>query len=98
MITATDTVSFTGDGSNGRSSAAISRVAQNAEGKGGDVEITSNSLSVSDGAFLSASTLGQGDAGSVMITATDTVSFTGVGSNGRSSEARSSVAEGAEGK
>jgi filamentous hemagglutinin family protein len=97
-IAATDSVSFTEVGSNGGSSGASSTVEQGAEGKGGDVEITSNSLSVSDGAQLVSSTLGQGDAGSVRITATDTVSFTGVGSNGGSSGARSSVAQGAEGK
>jgi filamentous hemagglutinin family protein len=97
-ITATDTVFFDGVGSNGSSSAASSSVAQGAQGKGGDVEITTNSLSVTNGAQLSASTFGRGDAGNVRITATDTVSFTGVGSDGRPNSVRSAVERGAEGK
>ncbi|HEY9668083.1 MAG TPA: filamentous hemagglutinin N-terminal domain-containing protein [Coleofasciculaceae cyanobacterium] len=96
-IRATDTVSFSGVGSNGLSSGASSQVVQGAEGKGGDVEIITNSLSITDGAFLSASTRGRGDAGNVKITASDTVAFAGVGSNGLSSGARSMVIQGAQG-
>jgi large exoprotein involved in heme utilization and adhesion len=68
-----------------------------AEGKGGDIEITSNSLSVTDGAQLAASTLGRGDAGNVRIRATEKVSFIGVDSNGNPSAAGSTVERGAEG-
>ncbi len=96
-IRATDTVSFAGVGSNGFSSGAFSTVAQGGEGNGGDVEITTNSLSLTDGAAVSASTFGRGDAGNVRIRATDTVSFAGVGSNGRYSGAFSTVAQGGEG-
>jgi large exoprotein involved in heme utilization and adhesion len=97
-ITASDTVSFAGVGSNGFSSGAFSTVEQGGEGKGGDVEITTNSLTVTDGAQLTASTFGRGDAGNVKITASDTVSFAGVGSNGFSSGAFSTVEQGGEGK
>ncbi|HEY9834596.1 MAG TPA: filamentous hemagglutinin N-terminal domain-containing protein, partial [Stenomitos sp.] len=96
-ITATNTVSFDGVGSNGRSSLATSAVGAGALGNGGDINITTGSLSVSNGAFLIASTYGRGNAGSVRITATDTVSFDGVGSNGITSGVNSDVGAGAVG-
>jgi filamentous hemagglutinin family protein len=43
--------------------------------KGGDINITAGSLSLTDGAKLSASTFGQGDAGSVFVKAIDSVSL-----------------------
>ncbi|NEP43573.1 MAG: hypothetical protein F6K35_31835, partial [Okeania sp. SIO2H7] len=44
---------------------------------GGDIKINVKNLSVIDGAFISASTLGNGDAGSVEIHATETVVLDG---------------------
>jgi filamentous hemagglutinin family protein len=77
-ITARDTVSFDGASSNGKnSSAALSSV--EALGNGGDINITTGSLRVTNGATLSASTFGFGNAGTVTITAHDTVSFKGEG-------------------
>ncbi|MEC4819222.1 MAG: filamentous hemagglutinin N-terminal domain-containing protein, partial [Scytonema sp. PMC 1069.18] len=62
------------------------------EGKGGNIEISADSLSVTNGARLQASTYGQGDAGNVIInvrdvsfdngTAFSTVEQTGVGKGG----------------
>jgi filamentous hemagglutinin family protein len=96
-ITATDTVSFDGVGSNEQSSGAFSQVNPGAVGNGGDINLSTRSLSVSNGAVLVANTRGQGEAGSVNITATDTISFDGVGSNGLSSGAFSNVTAGAVG-
>ncbi len=97
-INARDSVSFDGFGSDGFPSAALSAVEFEGIGKGGDINITAGSLSVTNGAYLSASTLGQeGDAGSVNINARDTVSFNGVGSNGLPSAAFSTVESGAVG-
>jgi filamentous hemagglutinin family protein len=94
IINARDTVSFDGVDSNGVfSSAAFSSVQETGVGNGGDINITTGSLRVSNGAQLSASTSGQGKAGSVIISARDTVAFDGVGSNGLSSGAFSSVRE-----
>ncbi|MEH1840727.1 MAG: filamentous hemagglutinin N-terminal domain-containing protein [Nostoc sp.] len=67
-------------------------------GKGGNINITAESLSAIDGAFLSASTYGRGNAGSVNINARDTVSFDGVSSDGTSSGAYSTVDSEAVGK
>ncbi|MBD1806972.1 filamentous hemagglutinin N-terminal domain-containing protein [Microcoleus sp. FACHB-SPT15] len=90
-ITATDTVSFDGALSPKEFSGALSLVENGAEGNGGNLNITTGSLYVTNGAVLSASTRGEGDAGDVNINATDTVSFDGVGSNGLSSRATSRV-------
>ncbi|MBE9228043.1 S-layer family protein [Phormidium sp. LEGE 05292] len=77
-ITASDVVSFDGF-AGGFSSAAFSMVESEGKGKGGGIEITAKSVSVTGGAALTASTRdkGEGDAGSVKITASDVVSFDG---------------------
>ncbi|URD48509.1 filamentous hemagglutinin N-terminal domain-containing protein [Chroococcidiopsis sp. CCNUC1] len=90
-INAHDNVSFDGIFGNVQSSAALSAVESEGIGKGGDINITGRSLWVTNGAYLSASTFGQGDAGSVNINARDSVSFNGVGSNGLPSAAFSTV-------
>ncbi|MEQ8970416.1 MAG: filamentous hemagglutinin N-terminal domain-containing protein [Coleofasciculus sp. C1-SOL-03] len=66
-IVAGDTVSF-------NRGFVFSTVAQEAVGQGGDINITTESLSVSNNAQLNASTFGQGNSGSVTINASDTVS------------------------
>jgi filamentous hemagglutinin family protein len=91
IINARDTVAFDGVDSNGFSSAAYSNVEGTGIGDGGDINITSGSLRVSNGAQLVANTFGQGKAGSVIINTRDTVAFDGVGSNGASSAAYSNV-------
>ncbi|MCC5636529.1 filamentous hemagglutinin N-terminal domain-containing protein [Nostoc sp. CHAB 5844] len=78
-------------------SGAISTVSREADGNGGDVRITTNSLIVSNGSGLSAATLGKGDAGSVIIDAQQ-VLFDGTSSDGIfNSSAFSAVEPGAEG-
>ncbi|MBD2692308.1 beta strand repeat-containing protein [Anabaena catenula] len=89
-IKATDTVKFDG-------SYATSQVTSRGNGNAGGIDITTGSLSVTNGAQLSATTFGTGDAGTVKIKATDTVKFDGV-SNGFSSGAFSQVTSGAVGK
>ncbi len=68
-----------------------------AEGKAGGVSITTKSLEVLNGAELSASTEGVGDAGSVTINATDSVKFDGEDKDGFPSAALSEVKPGAVG-
>ncbi|MGB6300907.1 MAG: filamentous hemagglutinin N-terminal domain-containing protein [Rivularia sp. (in: cyanobacteria)] len=48
-------------------------------GKGGDIQITTNNLSVSNLAEISASTSGEGDAGNITINARDKVTFSDLG-------------------
>ena len=91
IIDARDTVSFEGVGADGFRSGALSFVQQGAVGRGGNVEITTGSLLVTNRAVLRASTAGQGDAGNIIINARDTVSFL------NDSPALSVIAEGAVG-
>ncbi|MBD2184175.1 two-partner secretion domain-containing protein [Aerosakkonema funiforme] len=90
-IIASDTVTFDGEGKDGLPSGAFSRVEPSAEGDAGGVSITAKSLFVTNGAELSSSTLGQGNAGSVTIMASDTVTFDGERQNGSNSGAFSQV-------
>ena len=90
-ITARDTVAFDGGGSDGNPSGAGSQVASTGVGNGGDVKITTGSLSLTNGAQVSTATLGQGNAGNVIINARDTVAFDGVNQNGSTSGAFSAV-------
>ncbi len=71
-ITARDTVSI-----DGQQTLILTTVAPEAVGTGGNIKITTGSLSVTNGAELSANTQGQGDAGNVTIEADDTVSIDG---------------------
>jgi filamentous hemagglutinin family protein len=100
IVVAHDTVKFEGGqgkGSNFASSRAYSRVEQGAEGQAGNIHITTGAFSAINGAFLSASVRGQGNAGNVIIDARDTVEFDGVGSDGISSGAYSQSLLGAVG-
>lgn len=76
-----DTTSFLGvypsPFSLGSFSSGIFTAARNF-GNGGEIRITTNSLLVQDGARLNSSTFGQGSAGSIIITARDTVLLDGV--------------------
>ncbi|MCC5621133.1 filamentous hemagglutinin N-terminal domain-containing protein [Nostoc sp. CHAB 5715] len=96
-ITARDTISFDGVDSNGFPSGAFSNVAPGGVGTSDDINIITGSLFLTNGAQLVAATFGRGNAGSVNITARDTISFDGIGSNGFSSGAFSNVLQGGEG-
>jgi large exoprotein involved in heme utilization and adhesion len=61
----------------GSASGISSRVRTGATGNGGNITISSGSLSLSDGALLIASTYGQGNAGNVSVQATDSVELSG---------------------
>ncbi|MBD2603799.1 filamentous hemagglutinin N-terminal domain-containing protein [Scytonema hofmannii FACHB-248] len=72
-ITARNSALFSGTGASGFSSGAFSPVRENGVGRGGNVEITTGSLVVNNGAQLAAGTQGRGDSGSVIINARDSV-------------------------
>ncbi len=92
IINAQQTVSLSGD-----DTVAFSTLDDDGKGRGGDINITTASLSLTNGAQLAASTFGKGNAGNVNIDAQDTVTFAGVGRNGLFSGAFSSVEPGAVG-
>jgi len=82
-------VLFTGD-----NTLIVSNVQDSAEGKGGNVTITADSLTVKEGAQVNAFTRGRGDAGNVTINVTGAVSFDGVGiSDGFPTNVASNVQE-----
>jgi filamentous hemagglutinin family protein len=84
-IVARDVVSFDGVG------AAFSSVLRGGIGKGGDINITTGSFSVSNGAQLVADTRGIGNAGNIIIDARDTVFLNGISSDGFASALGTSV-------
>ena len=80
-INADNHIVFEGD-----DTAIFTLINQNGEGRGGNIIFKTQTLSLSDGAQLVASTIGQGNAGDVNIQATRLVSLTGTNSvTGRSS-------------
>ncbi len=83
-VNATDSIFL--DGGRGEFvSGVFSTVERSGVGTGGDINVNTRTLSLTDGAQLIASTRGQGNAGSVTVNATDSVSLDGVSSNGFSS-------------
>ncbi|MBD2778018.1 beta strand repeat-containing protein [Iningainema tapete] len=81
-VKATHTISFDGVGSNGSLSGIFNNVSPGAVGEGGNISLTSETLSASNGAQIIASTFGQGNAGNITIDARDSISLRGVSSNG----------------
>ena len=67
---------------------------RDAVGDAGKIDITTGSLSATNGSQINSFTRGQGNAGDISINATDSVTFDGVDSNGNSSGLYSSVEAG----
>ena len=88
-----DTARFVGSNPNdGSPSGAFNQIGPDGAGRGGNVEIHANTLEVLEGATLSTSTFGRGEAGSVILEIADTARFVGVDSiDGGSSGAFSSI-------
>ena len=90
-ITASDTILLDGEASPEDSTSVFSRVEEGAKGNAGDIFITTDSLEVTNGALVSAGTSGEGNGGSVTITASEKVLFDGEDSEGEGSGAFSQV-------
>ncbi len=91
-ITASDTIFLSGLNNQGLSFSAIgSQVDFVATGNSEGIKITTGSLSLDDGARISATTFGEGDAGAIEITASDTISLSGLDSQGNFSGILSEV-------
>ena len=96
-INATDSVLLDGEFSNGSLSRILSVVSvrpmsngPGGMGDAGNIEITTNSLNITNGAFISTSTSAMGDAGSINLNANQ-ISLDGVSSRGDSSGIFSAV-------
>jgi large exoprotein involved in heme utilization and adhesion len=88
-----DTLSVSGVGSNQRPSAIASAVLTGGTGNGSEINIQTRTASFADGATLSANTSSaiggtQGNAGNIRITASDAVTFDGIGAGGFNTSAR----------
>ncbi|MBW4431566.1 MAG: filamentous hemagglutinin N-terminal domain-containing protein [Pelatocladus maniniholoensis HA4357-MV3] len=81
-----------GVGSNQQPSAIASEVDTNGNGNGGSIDLSANNLFLKNGARISTSTFGQGNAGAIKIKAGDTLSVDGIGSNNISTQISSIVA------
>ncbi len=75
-INVRDRVSLRG-GSSNTTSSIFSRVAPEAQGNGGNVQLTVGSLRLSEGAQISTSTQGRGNAGNITVDARDEIILTG---------------------
>ena len=71
IIDAKDSISFNNE------SAVFSNIGQQGKGNGGNIEINTNSLSLTNNSQLLTNSFGEGNAGNIIINATDTVSFDG---------------------
>ncbi|TBR60334.1 hypothetical protein B4U84_05530 [Westiellopsis prolifica IICB1] len=68
-IQARDRVVFDGFGLNGYSSGAVSSTENTGIGKGGNIDINTRSLSITNGAVVGARTRGKGDGGNIILNA-----------------------------
>ncbi|MBD1874983.1 filamentous hemagglutinin N-terminal domain-containing protein [Nodosilinea sp. FACHB-131] len=98
ILTVAEQARFEGSSPTGFDSGAFSLVGPNGVGAGGNIQITARNLEVLNGAILSASTFGLGDAGSVNLNITELVRFVGFSPiDGDLSGVFSSVEPGVEG-
>ena len=93
IIKATETISLDGEDENGFSSIISSAVQTGAVGNGGAVRIDTKKLTLTNGAQINSGTFGEGNAGSLTINATDTISLDGEGRDGNNSQIDSSVGQ-----
>ncbi|MGL5940092.1 MAG: filamentous hemagglutinin N-terminal domain-containing protein [Waterburya sp.] len=83
-INATESITLDGTTPDGQFRSVItSQVESGATGNGGNVDITTANLSIDNGAFISAGTLGEGDGGNVLINATDSITLDGTTPDGQ---------------
>jgi filamentous hemagglutinin family protein len=92
-----DSVLLDGERKDGTTSAISSEVTDTGVGNAGGIELTTNKLSITNGARLNASTRGKGDAGSVKINASNSILLDGETKDGDSSGISSQVSRSAEG-
>ena len=97
-IIAPDNILIDGESSNGTSSSAFSQIDLDAIGDSGGVTITTGFLYLTNGGVVTASTFGEGDAGSINITARDSITIDGENSLGFPSGITSGFALEAKGK
>jgi filamentous hemagglutinin family protein len=96
-LTVTDTLSLIGLGGDEGFSKIESAVQEGAVGNGGNIRVTARSIALDDGAYLISTTGGEGNAGNVTLTVSDTLSLAGVDGDGNPSVIASGAYEAAVG-
>jgi filamentous hemagglutinin family protein len=96
VVNATDKITLAGEDASLASTIA-SDVNAGAIGNSGNVSITANSLTATNGGTISATTRGRGNAGSVVVNVADTITLDGEDSRSFPSVIVSSVNQGSEG-
>ncbi len=97
QISARDLVEVVGQGAAtselqlGVNSSVTSGVSPDGVGKGGNLSIETNKLSIRDGGEVSSSLYGQGNAGDIQVRANESVEVVGIGSNGLYSQLGANV-------
>ncbi|MCX7597216.1 MAG: S-layer family protein, partial [Fischerella sp.] len=91
IINAKGDISADGEDNSGGNSGIFATVEEEAEGDAGGVTVSTNDLSLTNGAQINANTLGKGNAGSVVVNATGTIFVSGEGKDGFNSGISSNV-------
>jgi large exoprotein involved in heme utilization and adhesion len=93
-----DAVIIDGVSGNNFTSSAFSYLSTGGIGKGGDIQITTNSLTLRNGGQFAASSYGKGNAGDITVNARDAISIDGVGKKGSKSGAFTTLEGESEGR
>lgn len=88
---ANGSVLIDGTDNNGFRSSVFSEVEDGATGRGGEIELQADSLTIRDGADLGTSTSSSGDAGNVILKVNETILIDGIHENDNASRVFSSV-------
>jgi filamentous hemagglutinin family protein len=92
-VTASDSVELIGTSADGQASSGLLADSEG-EGNAGDLTIATGRLLVRDGALVSADTSGTGEAGTLRVTASDSVEVIGTSADGQFPSALSARAQG----
>ena len=90
-IDASETIFIDEEDQAGFNSGIVNRVDAEGMGNAGSIEITTTNLSLTNGGFIDASTFGKGDAGTIKISASETISLDGADNEGSNSFIRNRV-------
>ncbi|RCJ21681.1 hypothetical protein A6S26_23190 [Nostoc sp. ATCC 43529] len=91
IVNAGDAIGIDGVGSYGSSSGVFTSLEGESEGRGGNINLTTGSLFLTNGGIVSASTFSTGNAGNITIDASDRILIDGVDTTGFSSGVLSTV-------
>jgi filamentous hemagglutinin family protein len=91
ILTADNFVSIDGEGQNANQSGAFSTVEEGAIGEGGDIRVTANNISLTNGGIVASSILGQGEAGEITFIVYDVLHSDGSNRVGVPSGIRSTL-------